>query len=252
MTHDRRAVVVGGSRGIGRAVVARLATDGFRVLATGRDAAALEQLQQDLATQGLDVATAVADAADEDATQALADRAGPADALVVNAGASAAAPLDRTDLATWERLLQVNATGAFLALRAFVPDMVARGAGRAVVVASTAALSGSPYISAYAASKHAALGLVRSVAAEVAGRGVTVNAVCPHFVRTDMTDASIRRIQQATGRDEGDARAQLEESSRLGRLLEPEEVAAAIAMLVGDDNDTINGQALVLDGGGHW
>lgn len=252
MTRDRRAVVVGGSRGIGRAVVARLATDGFRVLATGRDAAALEQLQQDLATQGLDVDTAVADATDEDATQTLADRAAPADALVVNAGVSVAAPLERTDLATWERLLQVNATGAFLALRAFVPHMVARGAGRAVVVASTAALSGSPYIAAYAASKHAALGLVRSVAAEVAGRGVTVNAVCPHFVRTDMTDASIRRIQQATGRDEDDARAQLTESSRLGRLLEPEEVAAAIAMLVGDDNDTINGQALVLDGGGHW
>lgn len=252
MANDRRAVVVGGSRGIGRAVVARLASDGFRVLATGRDGAALARLQQDLATQGLEIDTTVADATEEDATQALASRAGPTDALVVNAGASAAAPLARTDLATWERLLQVNATGAFLALRAFVPDMVARGAGRAVVVASTAALSGSPYIGAYAASKHAVLGLVRSVAAEVAGRGVTVNAVCPHFVRTDMTDASISRIQQATGRDADDARAQLEHSSRLGRLIEPEEVAAAVAMLVGDDSDTINGQALVLDGGGHW
>jgi NAD(P)-dependent dehydrogenase (short-subunit alcohol dehydrogenase family) len=252
VTGERRAVVVGGSRGIGRAVVARLATDGFRVVATGRDPASLEQLRDGLAARGLEVDTAVADATDEAATRRLADEVGDVDALVVNAGASSAAPLARTDLDTWQHLLQVNATGAFLALRAFVPSMVARGVGRAVVVASTAALSGSPYISAYAASKHAALGLVRSVAAEVAGRGVTVNAVCPHFVDTDMTEDAVTRIQQATGREASAARDELAHSSRLGRLIEPEEVAAAVAMLVGATDDTINGQALVLDGGGHW
>lgn len=252
MTSDRRAVVIGGSRGIGRAVVTRLADDGFRVLATGRDAGSLGQLEQDMAARGLAVDTLVADAADEAATQRLAEEAGDTDALVFNAGASGAAPLARTDLASWEKILRVNATGAFLALRAFVPAMVTRGRGRVVVVASTAAVSGSAYISAYTASKHAALGLVRSVAAEVAGSGVTVNAVCPHFVRTDMTDRSIERIQQATGRDEADARAQLERSSRLGRLIEPEEVAAAVAMLVSEGPAPVNGQALVMDGGGHW
>lgn len=249
---DRRAVVVGGSRGIGRAVVERLALDGHRVLATGRDAAALDQLRQDLAVVGTEVDTVVADATDEAATTRLAADAGPTETLVVNAGAASAGPLARTDLETWDRLLRVNATGAFLALRAFVPGMVERGRGRVVVVASTAALSGAPYISAYAASKHAVVGLVRSVAAEVAGRGVTVNAVCPHFVRTDMTDATVARIQQATGRDEDAARAELERSSRLGRLLEPEEVAGTVAMLIAQDDDTINGQALALDGGGHW
>ena len=252
MTGDRRAVVVGGSRGIGRAVVTRMAADGFRVLATGRDAAALERLQHDLAADGVTIDTAVADATDEDAARDLASRAGDTDALVYNAGASLAAPLARTELDAWEHLLRVNATGAFLALRAFVPGMVARGTGRAVVVASTAAVSGSPYISAYSAAKHAVLGLVRSVAAEVAGRGVTVNAVCPHFVRSDMTDESIARIQRATGRDADAARAELERSSRLGRLIEPDEVAAAVAMLASEPTGTLNGQALVIDGGGHW
>lgn len=252
MGSDRRAVVIGGSRGIGRAVVARLAGDGFRVLATGRDADALGVLEQDMAAQGLTVDTVVADATDEDATQRLAEEAGDTDVLVFNAGASVAAPLARTDLGSWERIMGVNATGAFLALRAFVPAMVTRGRGRVVVVASTAAVSGSPYVSAYTASKHAALGLVRSVAAEVGGSGVTVNAVCPHFVRSDMTDESIERIQQATGRDEAEATAALEGSSRLGRLIEPEEVAAAVATLVSEDTVPVNGQALVIDGGGHW
>lgn len=252
MTSDRRAVVIGGSRGIGRAVVERLATDGLHVLATGRDGGALRRLEQEMAARGLEVETLVADATDEVATQDLASRAGDTDVLVFNAGASTAAPLARTDLATWEHVLAVNATGAFLALRAFVPPMVARRSGRVVVVASTAAVSGSPYISAYAAAKHAALGLVRSVAAEVAGSGVAVNAVCPHFVRSDMTDASIERIRRATGRDEAEARAQLEGSSRLGRLIEPDEVAAAVATLVREDGAPVNGQALVMDGGGHW
>lgn len=252
MVHDRRAVVVGGSRGIGQAVVIRLASDGFQVLATGRDAGSLDRLQHDLATRGLNISTLVADATDQDATRRLAEEAGPTDTLVVNAGASTAAPLERTELASWEHLLRVNATGPFLALRAFIPGMTAAGFGRVVVIASTSALSGSPYISAYAASKHAALGLVRSVATEVAGSGVTVNAVCPHFVQTDMTDTSISRIQQATKRDAEDARGVLERSSRLGRLIEPREVAAAVAMLVSDESTTVNGQALVLDGGGHW
>jgi NAD(P)-dependent dehydrogenase (short-subunit alcohol dehydrogenase family) len=247
----RRAVVVGGSRGIGRSIVATLADASYEVVATGRDQTALDDLRAELAGEGRQVGTTVVDATDEDATGALAaDLA--ADVLVYNAGTSSAAPLARTSRAAWERELEVNATGAFLALRAFVPGMVERGFGRAVVVSSTAGLSGSPYISAYAAAKHAAIGLVRAVAAEVAGTGVTVNAVCPHFVRTDMTAATIERIERATGRDPDDALAELERTSRLGRLLDPDEVADAVAYLVADPTAAVNGHALVLDGGGHW
>jgi NAD(P)-dependent dehydrogenase (short-subunit alcohol dehydrogenase family) len=248
----RRALVVGGSRGIGRAVVRRLATDGCDVLATGRSEDGLTRLRDDLAADGLMVGTAVVDATDEDATAALAEAEPDLDVLVYNAGTSSAAPLARTSLDAWHREVQVNATGAFLALRAFVPGMVTRGHGRAVVVASTAGLAGSPYISAYAAAKHAAVGLVRAVAAEVAGRGVTVNAVCPHFVRTDMTTATLERIEAATGRDAAEAEAELEATSRLGRLLEPDEVADAVAYLVAEPAAAVNGHALVLDGGGHW
>lgn len=252
MTADRRAVVIGGSRGIGRAIVERLARDGAHVAATGRDDAALDRLREDLRADGLDVSTVVADATDEAATRALADEVGDVDVLVVNAGVSSAAPLRRTSLESWERQLRVNATGAFLALRTFVPGMVGRGHGRVVVVASTAAVSGGPYLSGYAAAKHAAQGLVRSVAAEVAGSGVTVNTVCPHFVRTDMTDDTVARIQDTTGRSRDEAVAALERSSRLGRLIEPDEVAGVVALLVSDDAAVLNGQALVLDGGDHW
>lgn len=247
----RRAVVMGGSRGIGRAIVVALAGAGHDVVATGRDGDALDQVCDELAVEGLRIRTAVVDATDEHATAALAE-AETIDVVVYNAGTSSAAPLARTSLDAWRREVEVNATGAFLALRAFVPGMVERGFGRAVVVASTAGLSGSPYISAYAAAKHAAVGLVRAVAAEVAGTGVTVNAVCPHFVRTDMTAATVQRIEGATGRDAQDALAELERTSRLGRLLDPDEVADAVGYLVSDRTAAVNGHMLVLDGGGHW
>jgi NAD(P)-dependent dehydrogenase (short-subunit alcohol dehydrogenase family) len=247
----RRAVVIGGSRGIGRAIVAALLDAGDEVVATGRDRTALDGLRDELAVEGRVLRTAVVDATDEDATAALATDT-TADVLVYNAGTSSAAPLARTSRVAWERELEVNATGAFLALRAFVPGMVERRFGRVVVVASTAGLSGSPYVSAYAAAKHAAVGLVRAVAAEVAGSGVTVNAVCPHFVRTDMTAATLERIERATGRAPEDALAELERTSRLGRLLDPDEVADAIVYLVADPTAAVNGHTLVLDGGGHW
>lgn len=246
-----RAVVVGGSRGIGRAIVTTLARTGYEVVATGRDPEALDRLRDELAQDDVHVRTVVVDATDEDATAALAGDE-TADVLVYNAGTSSAAPLGRTTWAAWQRQLDVNATGAFLALRAFVPGMAERGFGRVVVVSSTAGLSGSPYISAYAAAKHAAVGLVRAVAAEFAGTGVTVNAVCPHFVRTDMTDATLERIERATGRDADAARAELELTSRLGRLLDPDEVADAVASLVAHPTAAVNGHTLVLDGGGHW
>jgi NAD(P)-dependent dehydrogenase (short-subunit alcohol dehydrogenase family) len=222
-------VVTGGTRGIGAAIAARFSAAGDEVVAVGR---------------------AECDVTDEAAVDALFERVGAVDVLVNNAGVAGSAPLKRTTLADWRAQLDVNATGAFLCTRAALPGMLDRDSGRIVTVASTAGLVGGKYTSAYTASKHAAVGLTRAVAAEVAGTGVTANAVCPAFVRTDMTTDSVQRIANTTGRGEQEAEAVLAAASPLGRLLEPEEVAFAVAFLAAREAGAINGQTLILDGGG--
>jgi NAD(P)-dependent dehydrogenase (short-subunit alcohol dehydrogenase family) len=238
----RVVVVTGGGKGIGKTVVERFGGAGDRVVAVGRDREALA------ATAAAE--TEVCDVTDEAAVAALFDRLGRVDVLVNNAGAATSAPLGRTTLDDWHALLDVNATGAFLCTRAVLGGMVERGEGRIVTVASTAALVGISYTAAYTASKHAAVGLMRAVAADVAGTGVTANAVCPTYVRTEMTERSIAHIVSVTNRSEEEAEAALIASSPLGRLLEPDEVAFAVAFLAAPEAGAINGQALVLDGGG--
>jgi NAD(P)-dependent dehydrogenase (short-subunit alcohol dehydrogenase family) len=238
----RVVVVTGGGKGIGKAVVERFAGAGDRVVAVGRDREALA------ATAAAE--TEVCDVTDEAAVAALFGRLGRVDVLVNNAGAATSAPLGRTTLDEWRSLLDVNATGAFLCTRAVLGGMVERDEGRIVTVASSAARVGIPYTAAYTASKHAAVGLMRAVAAEVAGTSVTANAVCPTYVRTEMTERSIARIVSVTDRSEEEAEAALIASSPLGRLLEPDEVAFAVAFLAAPEAGAINGQALVLDGGG--
>ena len=235
-------VVTGGSRGIGRAAVLRFADAGDRVIALGRDEAALGALPG--------IETFRCDVTDEGAVIATFGDIGAVDVLVNSAGMGESAPLDQTTLASWQRHLEVNATGAFLCMRAVVPGMRERGAGAIVTVASTAGRAGVPYTTAYTASKHAVIGLTRAVAAELAGTGVRVNAVCPTFVRTEMTDRSIANIVQRTGRSAEQAEAALAAASPLGRLLEPEEVADAIVYLASPAAAAISGQAWVLDGGG--
>jgi NAD(P)-dependent dehydrogenase (short-subunit alcohol dehydrogenase family) len=225
----RRVLVTGGTRGIGAAIAARFAAAGDDVVAVGRSEC---------------------DVTDEAAVAGLFERVGPLDVLVNNAGVASSAPLSRTTLDDWRAQLDVNATGAFLCTRAALPGMLERASGRIVTIASTAGVSGARYTSAYTASKHAAVGLTRALAAEVAGTGVTANAVCPAFVRTDMTTESVRRIVETTGRSAQEAQAALAAASPLGRLLEPDEVAFAVAFLAAPEAGAINGQTLVLDGGG--
>jgi NAD(P)-dependent dehydrogenase (short-subunit alcohol dehydrogenase family) len=226
---SRRVLVTGGTRGIGAAIATRFSAAGDDVVAVGR---------------------AECDVTDEAAVAALFERVGPVDVLVNNAGVASSAPLKRTTLADWRAQLDVNATGAFLCTRAALPGMLECDGGRIVTVASTAGVVGAKYASAYTASKHAAVGLTRAVAAEVAGTGVTANAVCPTFVRTDMTVESVQRIANTTGRSEQEAEGVLAAASPLGRLLEPEEVAFAVAFLAAPEAGAINGQTLILDGGG--
>jgi NAD(P)-dependent dehydrogenase (short-subunit alcohol dehydrogenase family) len=249
----RSAVVTGAGRGIGAAVARRLAAAGAAVVVAARTAAEVEAVAAGVRDGGGAAWAVRCDVTDEAAVAALAveavERLGHVDILVNNAGLASSAPVQRTSLEEWNRLLAVNATGAFLCTRSFIGPMLERGWGRVVSVASVAGLRGARYIAAYAASKHALLGLTRSAAAEVAGRGVTVNAVCPGYVDTPMTDESVARIMARTGRTEAEARAAIVESSPLGRLLTPDEVAAAVIYLCGEAAAGVNGQALVLDGG---
>jgi len=238
---SRTVVVTGGAKGIGRAAVERFAAAGERVIALGRDRAALEALEREFR---------VCDVTHEAAVEAAFAEIGDVDVLVNNAGMGESAPLGSTSLESWQRHMDVNATGPFLCMRAVVPGMRSRGSGAVVTVASTAGRAGVPYTTAYTASKHAVVGLTRAVAAEVAGTGVRVNAVCPTFVRTDMTGRSIANIVARTGRTPEQAEAALAAAAPLGRLLEPDEVADAIVFLASPAAAAVNGQAIVIDGGG--
>lgn len=239
-------VVTGGSRGIGRAVVHRMVEEGFRVVATGRDTDALAETAGSAPGE---VETAVLDVTDPEAVADFFDGR-EVDVLVNNAGVAPSAPVHRVSLEDWEWTMRVNATGPFLCTRAVIGGMRERDRGRIITIASVASHVGSRYTAAYTASKHAALGFIRAVAAEVAGTGVTANAVCPAYVDTPMTDNTVNRMGEKTGIEETKARDLLANMVPLGRLLDPAEVAHAVAFLADPESGAINGQSIVLDGGG--
>lgn len=249
----RRAVVTGGGGGIGAAVARALAAEGVAVIVAGRTQKSLDGVVKGLESLGRTARAIRCDVTDEAAVAALAKdamRDGPVDILVNNAGAAHSAALAKITLADWERLFAVNATGTFLCTRAFVPDMVKRGWGRVVNIASVAGLHGGRYIAAYSAAKHAVIGFTTSIAAEVAPHGVTVNAVCPGYVDTPMTDESVRRIVEKTKRSEEEARAAIVATTPQKRLVTPEEVAFAVCALCDPEAASTNGATLVIDGGG--
>ena len=242
------ALVTGASRGIGAACALALSQAGHRVALVSRDEEALQQVADTLPGESLVVPADMLDPAAIDAAFARVEQDwGPVEILVVNAGASMSAPLVKTTDEDWQRMLDLNLTAPFRCLRRALPAMTDAGFGRVVVVASVAGKVGSARIAAYTASKHGVLGLVRTAAMEVAGSGVTVNAVCPGYVDTPMTDESVANIAAGTGRSPDEARSILERMQPIGRLVTVEEVASAAMLCV--DNAAINGQGINVDGG---
>ena len=248
----RHAVVTGASRGIGAVIAAVLAADGVCVSLLGRDAGNLRRVSDKLGG-GARAFPIIADISDpasvKSAFAAARGQFGPVHLLVNNAGQAASAKFTDTDETLWSRLFAVNLTGTYLATRQAVPDMLAEGFGRIVNIASTAGLRGAAYISAYASSKHAVIGLTRSLALEYAGRNITVNAVCPGFVDTDIVRDAIANIKSKTGRSDAEALAALVATNPQRRLVEPREVADTVMWLCRPGSESVTGQSIILAGG---
>jgi NAD(P)-dependent dehydrogenase (short-subunit alcohol dehydrogenase family) len=248
----RHALVTGGGTGIGAAIATALARAGAAVTICGRR----QQPLQAIANGNANIRAVTADVTDESSVASVyqqAEAAGePIDIVVANAGMSESAPAHKTSLELWTRTLTVNLTGAFLTVRPALAGMRERGRGRIVFIASTAGLKGYAYVAPYVAAKHGVVGLARALAVELAGAGVTVNAVCPGFTDTPMLTESVRRIVETTKRAEADVRAALSQDNAQGRFVKPSEVADAVLWLCSDAAAAVNGQAIAVSGGETW
>jgi len=247
----RHAVVTGASRGIGAKVAAALAADGAHVSLFGRDETQLTRVRDEIG--GRDAAAIVADVTDADSLRtafaAARDRFGPVHLLINNAGQAASAKFLETDAVLWNRIMGVNLTGVFLSTQYALPDMLQAGFGRIVNIASTAGLRGGAYISAYSASKHAVIGLTRSLALEMAAKNVTVNAVCPGYTDTDIVRESVTRIASRTGRSEREALDTILATNPQRRLITPQEIAHTVLWLCRPGTESVTGQSIIIAGG---
>jgi NAD(P)-dependent dehydrogenase (short-subunit alcohol dehydrogenase family) len=239
----RRVLVTGGGTGLGRDLARGFADAGAAVVIAGRTPETLERTAQETGA-----AWVQADVTDPAQVAAMFEAAGPCDIVIANAGQGESAPFLRVSLDDWQRTLAVNLTGVFLTFQEGLRRM--SGWGRLIAIASTAGLKGAAYVAPYTAAKHGTVGLVRALALEVARKPVTVNALCPGFLDTEMTERTVANIVAKTGRSEAEARASLAAMSPQNRLIRPEEVTAAALWLCSPGSDAVNGQAIPIDGGG--
>jgi 3-hydroxybutyrate dehydrogenase len=252
---DRHHVIVtGGGSGIGVAIAEALARMGGAVSLIGRNQEKLRVAADRIArSYGADVATAAADVTDaaavRKAIENLRDKFGTPSILVNNAGVGLSSPFLKSDEALWRKVLDADLMGAVYCTQAVLPMMMTSNWGRIINVASTAGLTGYPYITAYCAAKHALVGVTRALAIELARTGITVNAVCPSYVDTDMTARTIDNIVEKTGRSREDALANLVSRNPQRRLIQPSEVAEVVVWLCGENSAAVTGQAIIIAGG---
>jgi NAD(P)-dependent dehydrogenase (short-subunit alcohol dehydrogenase family) len=244
----RHALITGGGTGIGAATARLLSAAGAKITVTGRRREPLEAIAGEVGGT-----IAQCDVTDRAAVDRAFDEAraanGPIDILVVNAGIAESAPFHRMTRDSWNRIIATNLTGAFDCAQAALPDLLKSSGGRLIFIASVASLRGIPYAAHYGASKHGLLGLSRSLAAEYARSTMTVNAICPGYVDTPMTDQSVARVVEKTGRSDDDARAAITNMNLSGRLVDPDGVATLVLTLCLPQSRDINGAALTIDGG---
>ena len=251
---NRLALITGGGRGIGRAIALAFAQEGAGVIVAARSLDQIESVANEVRAGGAVAAAIACDVSAGGSVQEMFAQVheqfgrGP-DIMVNNAGIAESATVDKTSDELWQRLIAVNLSGTFFCMRAALPAMVASGWGRIINIASIAGKTGAPYIAAYSASKHGVLGLTRSVALEVASKGVTVNAICPGYVDTEMTSRGVENITARTGRSADEALAAIKRMSPQGRLVTSEEVASLALLLASEDGRGITGQAINVDGG---
>jgi NAD(P)-dependent dehydrogenase (short-subunit alcohol dehydrogenase family) len=248
----QHALVTGGGTGIGAAIALALAERGAAVTICGRQITAL----QTSAKRHANIHPQVADVTDADSLQQLYRDAraarGDFGIVIANAGAGESAPAEKVSRALWDQTIAVNLTGAFLSVQPALAAMRARNSGRIVFIASTAGLKGYAYVAPYVAAKHGVIGLTRALAMETAKTGITVNAVCPGYVETPMLERAVDRIVAATKRDAAETRRALAANNPQARLIQPEEVAAAVLWLCGADSGSVTGQAIAISGGETW